>query len=77
MKKLSSLLVVAVALCLAAAMCVSAATADIVHQSVEGTAVIDGTKDEAYDNALTLDFVQQGDTNGTGELMDTPDATPI
>ena len=75
MKKLLSILVVALALCLAVTLGVSAATADIVIQSVEGTAVIDGTKDEAYANAVPLEFNQQGDTNGNGMVMDHSDAT--
>ena len=75
MKKLLSILVVALALCLAVTFSVSAATADIVIQSVEGTAVIDGVKDEAYADAQALEFVQQGDTNGNGQVNDYSDAT--
>ena len=37
--------------------------------------MIDGTKDEAYANAVPLEFNQQGDTNGNGMVMDHSDAT--
>lgn len=75
MKKLFSALVVVLALCVAATFSVSAATADIVIQSVEGTAVIDGVKDEAYDGAQALEFVQQGKVNGAGGTLDEPIGT--
>ncbi len=70
MKKLFCILIAAAMLCLNAAVVVVADTADIVHESVEGTAVIDGVKEEAYDNALTLDFVQKGKVNGAGGTLD-------
>ncbi|HIS24686.1 MAG TPA: hypothetical protein IAD01_04700, partial [Candidatus Faeciplasma gallinarum] len=66
MKKLFCILIAAAMLCLNAAVVVVADTADIVHESVEGTAVIDGVKDEAYDGAQALEFVQQGKVNGAG-----------
>ena len=75
MKKLFCILIAAAMLCLNAAVVVVADTADIVHESVEGTAVIDGVKDEAYDGAQALEFVQQGDTNGNGQVNDYSDAT--
>ena len=59
MKKLIGILAVCIAMCLCMTAVSFAATADIVHQSVEGTAVIDGTKDDAYANALTLPFIQK------------------
>lgn len=54
MKKFIGILAVCIALCLCMTVVSFAATADIVHQSVEGTAVIDGVKDDAYANALAL-----------------------
>ena len=75
MKKQLSIFAAIVAVCIAATICVFAATADIVHQSVEGTAVIDGVKDEAYDGALALDFIQKGKNNGAGETLDEPIGT--
>lgn len=70
MKRILSVLVAAVMLCMSLAVVTSAATADIVHQSPEGTAVIDGVKDDAYANALALPLIQKGNTNGGGELLD-------
>lgn len=75
MKKIIGILCVVVALCLTATVVSFAATADIVHTSVEGTAVVDGVKDDAYANALALDFVQKGTNNGGGETLDAPIAT--
>ncbi len=74
MKRLLAILVVAamVISMLSMTTVLSAATADIVNQAGEGTAVIDGTKDEAYDTATPLDFVQKGKTNGSGEVLDAP-----
>lgn len=53
-------------------MTLNAITADTVIQAGSGTAVIDGVKDEAYDTATPLDFVQKGKTNGGGEVLDEP-----
>lgn len=75
MKKLIGILAVCIAMCLCMTAVSFAATADIVHQSVEGTAVIDGTKDDAYANALTLPFIQKGESNGGGEVFDAPQGT--
>ena len=75
MKKLFCILIAAAMLCLNAAVVVVADTADIVHESVEGTAVIDGVKDEAYDGAQALEFVQQGKVNGAGGTLDEPIGT--
>ncbi len=75
MKKLIGILAVCIAMCLCMTAVSFAATADIVHQSVEGTAVIDGTKDDAYANALALPFIQKGETNGSGEVFDAPQGT--
>lgn len=72
MKKLLSIFAVALALCLCMTVVSFAATADIVNPSVEGTAVIDGTKDAAYDAATPLEFTQKGKSNGSGEVFDTP-----
>ena len=68
MKKLLCILV-ALSMVLGMATMVSAKTADIKHQSVEGTAVIDGVKDEAYDSGLILPIIQKGNNNGGGELL--------
>ncbi len=75
MKKFLSILTVALALCLCMTVASFAATADIVHQSVEGTAVIDGEKDDAYANALALPFIEKGVNNSSGEPFDTAQAT--
>ncbi len=72
MKRILSILVAAVMLCSCFAVVTSAATADIVHQSVEGTATIDGVKDDAYASGLILPFVQKGNNNGGGELLAEP-----
>ncbi len=70
MKKLLCILV-ALSMVLGMATMVSAyKTADIKHQSVEGTAVIDGVKDDAYANALALPIIQKGNNNGGGELLE-------
>lgn len=75
MKKFIGILAVCIAMCLCMTVVSFAATADIVHQSVEGTAVIDGTKDDAYANALTLPFIQKGESNGGGEVFDAAQGT--
>lgn len=75
MKKLIGILAVCIALCMCMTVVSFAATADIVHQSVEGTAVIDGVKDDAYANALALPFIQKGESNGGGEVFDAPQGT--
>ncbi len=72
MKRILSILVAAVLLCTALTVVTSANTADIVHQSVEGTAVIDGTKDDVYASGLILPIVQKGNNNGGGEVLDEP-----
>lgn len=75
MKKIMSILVV-LAMILSMATMVSAySTADINHQSVEGTATIDGVKDDAYNNGLILAIDQKGTSNGGGELLETPIGT--
>ncbi len=69
MKKLMAILV-ALTMILSMATIVSAyKTADINKQSVEGTATIDGVKDDAYANALALPIIQKGNNNGGGELL--------
>lgn len=72
MKRILSILVIAVMLCTSLTVITSAATADLVFQSVEGTAVIDGVKDDAYANALNLKMDQKGESNGGGALYDSP-----
>lgn len=75
MKKIMSILVV-LAMILSMATMVSAySTADINHQSVEGTATIDGVKDDAYNNGLILAIDQKGTSNGGGEQLETPIGT--
>ncbi|MBR5121241.1 MAG: hypothetical protein IKU89_01690 [Oscillospiraceae bacterium] len=75
MKKLLCMIISAVMLCTVLATVSFAKTADTVYQSVEGTAVIDGVKDDAYANALALSMVQTGKTNGGGKVLETPMAT--
>ena len=75
MKKLLCMIISAVMLCTVLATVSFAKTADTVYQSVEGTAVIDGVKDDAYANALALSMVQTGLTNGGGKVLETPMAT--
>lgn len=70
MKKLFAILVVAAMALSLLPMTMSAATADLVKESVEGTAVIDGEKDDAYANALTLELIHKGKSNGDGSKMD-------
>ena len=72
MKRILSILVAAVLLCTALTVVASAKTADIVNQSVEGTAVIDGTKDDAYASGLILPIVQKGKNNGGNEVLAEP-----
>lgn len=76
MKKLLAILVVATMLVSIIAMTpvMSAATADWHHPSGEGTAVIDGEKDAAYDAATVLVFDQCGTSNGSGAVLDEPAA---
>lgn len=71
MKKLLSI-IVALAMLLSMATMVSAATADIVNVSVEGTATIDGTKDDIYASGLVLPIIQKGTNNGGGEVLADP-----
>lgn len=66
MKKLFSIFVAIAVLCSSLAIVTNAATADLVYQSVEGSAVIDGVKDSAYDSALHLVM----DQNSKGEKFD-------
>lgn len=75
MKKLLCMIISAVMLCAVLSTVSFAKTADIVHQSVEGTAVIDGVKDEAYANALALPMIQKGLTNGGGKVLEEAMAT--
>ncbi|MCD7823267.1 MAG: hypothetical protein LUG86_04530 [Oscillospiraceae bacterium] len=72
MKRLIGIICVVLALTMAMTAISFAATADIVNESVEGTATVDGTKDEAYDAATALEFVQKGSSNGGSEVMDDP-----
>ena len=74
MKKLLAILVVAVMVVSMMPMTMSAATADWVVNSVEGTAVIDGVKDEAYDafEPLVFETCGEGSGNGGGATLDTP-----
>ncbi|MCD8106730.1 MAG: hypothetical protein LUE20_02045 [Oscillospiraceae bacterium] len=72
MKKLIGIICVVAALCLTMTVFSFAATADIVNTSVEGTAVVDGVKDEAYDNAEALEFVQKGVNYGANVVLDEP-----
>lgn len=72
MKKLFCILTAIAMLCSVMTVFAFGATADIVHQSVEGTAVIDGTKDDAYTNALNLKMEQKGVHNGAGEVYESP-----
>lgn len=76
MKRLLAILVVATMLVSIIAMTpvLNAATADTVINSAEGTAVIDGVKDDAYANATELVFDQCGSSNGGGAVLDTPAA---
>ena len=76
MKRLLAILVVATMLVSIIAMTpvLNAATADTVIESAEGTAVIDGVKDDAYANAVELVFDQCGSSNGGGAVLDTPAA---
>lgn len=69
MKRILSILVAAVLLCSALAVVTSAAP-DLVHTSVEGTATIDGTKDDIYASGLILPLIQCGNNNGGGALLD-------
>lgn len=72
MRKLFCLLTVIAMLCSVMTVFAFGATADLVHQSVEGTAVIDGAKDDAYAKALNLKMDQKGESNGGGALYDSP-----
>ncbi len=72
MKRLIGIICVVMALCLTMTAISFAATADIVNESAEGTATVDGTKDEAYDAATALEFVQKGSSNGGSEVLDEP-----
>ncbi len=72
MKRLIGIICVVLALTLTMTAISFAATADIVNESAEGTATVDGTKDEAYDAATALEFVQKGSSNGGSEVLDEP-----
>ena len=76
MKRLLALLVVATLLASVFAMTpvISANTAELIVNSAEGTAVIDGVKDDAYSAATELKFNQCGKDNGGGAVLDTPKA---
>lgn len=72
MKKIFSIiLVLAMVLSMAT---VANASSELVHTGAWGTAVVDGTKDAAYDNALVLSVDQKG-VNAGGDKLDTPAAT--
>lgn len=70
MKKLIGIILVVTAMLFTATAVSFAKTSDIVNQSGSGTAVLDGVKDEAYDTATPLEFVQKGINNGNGEVLD-------
>lgn len=72
MKKIFNILVV-LAMVLSMAT-VANASSELVHTSAWGTAVVDGAKDAAYDNALVLSIDQKG-INAGGDKLDTPVAT--
>ena len=74
MKKLFAILVVAVMVISLMPMTMSAATADWVVNSVEGTAVLDGVKDEGYDafEPLVFETCGEGSGNGGGATLDAP-----
>ncbi len=72
MKKLIGIICVVAALTLTMTVFSFAATADIVNTSIEGTAVVDGVKDEAYDGAEALEFVQKGVNYGANVVLDEP-----
>ncbi|MCD7805507.1 MAG: hypothetical protein LUH03_10290 [Oscillospiraceae bacterium] len=72
MKRLIGIICVVLAMTMAMTAISFAATADIVNESVEGTATVDGTKDEAYDAATALEFVQKGSSNGGSKVLDDP-----
>ncbi len=72
MKRLISILCVVLILSLTMTAFPFAATADIVNTSIEGTAVVDGVKDEAYDGATALEFVQKGVNYGADVVLDEP-----
>ncbi|MCD7784848.1 MAG: hypothetical protein LUH18_04615 [Oscillospiraceae bacterium] len=72
MKRLIGIICVVLALTMAMTAISFAATADIVNESVEGTATVDGTKDDAYDAATALEFVQKGSSNGGSEVLSEP-----
>ncbi len=76
MKRLLAILVVATMLASIIAMTpvISANTAELTVNSAEGTAVIDGVKDDAYSAATELKFNQCGKDNGGGAVLDTPKA---
>ncbi len=72
MKRLLSILCVVLILSLTMTAFPFAATADIVNTSIEGTAIVDGVKDEAYDGAEALEFVQKGVNYGANVVLDEP-----
>ena len=71
MKNLTAL-IVAAAMFLSMATVINASAKDIVIQSAQGTAVIDGVKDDAYSGAVELLFDQSGMNNGGGAVLETP-----
>ncbi|MCD8007281.1 MAG: hypothetical protein LUF29_10075 [Oscillospiraceae bacterium] len=71
MKRLIGIICVVLALTLTMTA-IAFADPSTVNTSVEGTATVDGTKDEAYDAATALEFVQKGSSNGGSEVLDEP-----
>ena len=71
MKRLIGIICVVMALCLTMTA-IAFADPATVNTSVEGTATVDGEKDEAYDAATALEFVQKGSSNGNSEVLDDP-----
>ncbi|MCD7846557.1 MAG: hypothetical protein LUG49_00760 [Oscillospiraceae bacterium] len=72
MKRLLSILCVVLILSLTMTAFPFAATADIVNTSIEGTAIVDGVKDDAYAGATALEFVQKGVNYGANVVLDEP-----
>jgi len=71
MKRLIGIICVVLALTLTMTA-IAFADPSTVNTSVEGTATVDGTKDEAYDAATALEFVQKGSSNGGSEVLSDP-----
>ncbi len=71
MKRLIGIICVVLALTLTMTA-IAFADPATVNTSVEGTATVDGVKDEAYDAATALEFVQKGSSNGGSAVLDDP-----